>query len=222
MSLAAILTLGFILGMRHATDVDHVVAVIAIVSRERSLRAAVPVGILWGLGHTVTILIVGGAIILLGLVIPARLGLGMEMAVAFMLVGLGAMNVRSVMFNRPGVAHADWQPRPRASRRPLFVGIVHGLAGSAAIALLVLGTVRDPWWGLGYLLVFGMGTIAGMLLITTALAVPVAVAARRFERLHRVLGVVTGVASVAFGVVLAYEIGFVHGFFTSQPDWHPQ
>jgi high-affinity nickel-transport protein len=86
----------------------------------------------------------------------------------------------------------------------------------------VLGTVRDPWWGLGYLLVFGMGTIAGMLLITTALAVPVAVAARRFERLHRVLGVVTGVASVAFGVVLAYEIGFVHGFFTSQPDWHPQ
>jgi high-affinity nickel-transport protein len=222
MSLAAILTLGFFLGMRHATDVDHVVAVIAIVSRERSLRAAVPVGVHWGVGHTVTILIVGGAIILLGLVIPARLGLGMEMAVAFMLVGLGAMNVRSFLFNRPGVANADRRPRPRASRRPLFVGIVHGLAGSAAIALLVLGTVRDPWWGLGYLLVFGMGTIAGMLLITTALAVPVAVAARRFERFHRVLGVVTGVASVAFGVVLAYEVGFVHGFFTSQPDWHPQ
>lgn len=106
--------------------------------------------------------------------------------------------------------------------RPLLVGVVHGLAGSAAVALLVLGTIRDPLWALGYLVVFGVGTIAGMLLITTALALPFAYAARRFDRLHRGLGVVSGVLSLAFGVFLVYEIGFVHGLFTSHPQWTPE
>ena len=95
MSLAAILALGLFLGMRHATDADHVVAVSTIVSRERTLRAAAPLGIAWGVGHTVTILVVGGAIILFGIVIPPRVGLGMELSVALMLVLLGTMNVKN-------------------------------------------------------------------------------------------------------------------------------
>jgi high-affinity nickel-transport protein len=106
--------------------------------------------------------------------------------------------------------------------RPLGVGLVHGLAGSAAVALLVLGSIRNPAWGVAYLVVFGLGTIAGMLLITTALAVPVVLASVRFEQLHRVLSLVTGLGSIILGVVLAYEIGFVHGLFTSHPDWTPQ
>lgn len=97
MSLAAVLALGFFLGMRHATDADHVVAVSTIVSRQRTLRAAAPIGMLWGVGHTLTILLVGGAILLFGIVIPPRLGLGMELSVALMLVLLGALNVRSVL-----------------------------------------------------------------------------------------------------------------------------
>src|SRR3954467_12255762 len=97
MSLAAVLALGFFLGMRHATDADHVVAVSTNVSRQRTLRAAAPIGMLWGIGHTLTILLVGGAIILFGIVIPPRLGLGMELSVALMLVLLGALNVRSVL-----------------------------------------------------------------------------------------------------------------------------
>jgi high-affinity nickel permease len=239
MSLIAILALGFFLGMRHATDADHVVAVSTIVSRERSLRAAAPIGVLWGLGHTVTILVVGGAIILFGIVIPPRVGLGMEFSVAIMLVLLGALNVRSVLRDAANIARAHRNDRghahphthvhedagaapPKRSMRPLFVGVVHGLAGSAAVALLVLGAIRDAVWAVCYLLVFGVGTIAGMLLITTALAMPIAAAARRFDRLHRTLAIVTGLASIAFGIVLVYEIGFVHGLFTGNPHWTPQ
>jgi high-affinity nickel-transport protein len=105
--------------------------------------------------------------------------------------------------------------------RPLVVGVVHGLAGSAAVALLVLGTIRDAGWAVAYLLVFGVGTVAGMLLITTALAMPVAYAARRFERLHRGLGLAAGVLSLAFGVFLFYQLGFVHGLFIGHPQWTP-
>jgi high-affinity nickel-transport protein len=214
MNLIATIALGFFLGMRHATDADHVVAVSTIVSRQRSLRAAAPIGVLWGIGHTVTIFAVGGAILVFGLVIPPRVGLSMEMLVAVMLVALGVINT---LRGRPhgGAEH-------RSSMRPLGVGLVHGLAGSAAVALLVLGSIRNPAWGVAYLVVFGVGTIAGMLLITTALAVPVVVASARFEQLHRVLSLGTGLASIVWGVFLAYDIGFVHGLFTSHPDWTPQ
>ncbi|HEU4579255.1 MAG TPA: high-affinity nickel-transport family protein [Polyangiaceae bacterium] len=249
MSLAAVLALGFFLGMRHATDADHVVAVSAIVSRRRTLRAAAPIGMLWGIGHTLTILLVGGAIILFGIVIPPRLGLSMEFSVAIMLVLLGALNVRSVLRDaraiagahthththdlqhvHGGIAHAHgdvWGgavPGPRAlgGLRPLLVGVVHGLAGSAAVALLVLGAIEDAALALVYLLLFGLGTIAGMVLITTALAVPVAAAAQRFASFHRVLGVATGLASVAFGGLLAYEIGFVQGLFSADVHWSPR
>jgi high-affinity nickel permease len=214
MNLIATISLGFFLGMRHATDADHVVAVSTIVSRQRSLRAAAPIGALWGIGHTVTIFAVGGAILVFGLVIPPRVGLSMEMAVAVMLVALGLMNTIK--------SGAHETAEARRSMRPLGVGLVHGLAGSAAVALLVLGTIHNPVWGVVYLMVFGVGTLAGMLLITTALAVPMVVASVRFEQAQRALSVVTGLASMVLGVVLAYEIGFVHGLFTSNPDWAPQ
>jgi len=223
-SLVAILALGFALGMRHATDADHVVAVSTIVSRQRSLRAALPVGVLWGLGHTITILLVGGAIVLFGVVIPPRVGLGMELCVGVMLVALGVLNVRSVIRDvreEQPHEHAALTRSPR-SLKPLAIGVVHGLAGSAAVALLVLGAIRDAWWGLGYLLVFGVGTIGGMAVITIAMAVPVAASARRFERFHRALALVTGVGSLAFGALIVYEIGVVHGLFTSHPQWTPR
>jgi high-affinity nickel-transport protein len=228
-SLAAILALGFFLGMRHATDADHVVAVSTIVARERTLRAAAPIGVLWGLGHTATIALVGGAIILFGIVIPPRVGLGMELSVALMLVLLGGLNVRSVLRDaaaharsRAGHTHTAAEARGGRSMRPLVIGVVHGLAGSAAVALLVLGSIRDVAAAAGYLLIFGAGTIAGMLLVTIALAVPIAAAARRFERLHLGLRVATGVLSVVLGGLLVYEIGFVQGLFGPNPRWSPE
>jgi sulfite exporter TauE/SafE len=102
------------------------------------------------------------------------------------------------------------------------VGIVHGLAGSAAVALLVLTTIHNPAWAIAYLLVFGVGTIAGMMLITAAIAVPYAYTGRRFTRLNSGLAMASGVISLAFGGFIAYQIGIVDGLFTTHPHWTPR
>ena len=260
-TLLSILLLGFFLGMRHATDTDHVIAVTTIVSRQRHVGGAALTGIFWGIGHTLTLVVVGGAIILFGLVIPERLGLSFEFCVALMLILLGALNLRSIKQgiqeaadvvthrssdathlhphqhgdyvhehshgHKPGKhGHAESAvPPARLDRvfgrlglyrtfRPIVIGVVHGLAGSAAVALLVLPIIHDPIWALAYLLVFGVGTIAGMMLITAAIAVPMTYTANRFHLLNRSLGAIAGVLSVAFGLFLAYQIGFVSGLFT--------
>ena len=243
--------LGFFLGMRHATDPDHVVAVTTIVSRERRVGRAAGIGILWGLGHTLTILVVGGAILLFDVVISPRIGLTMEFSVAVMLVLLGVLSltpiVRSLRSPLSGGAagqahrhgpdphwHAEDAP-PAAcldrwfgrlslyqALRPLAIGVVHGLAGSAAVALLVLATVRDTRWGVVYLGVFGIGTIAGMMLITAAISLPFAYTSRRLSGFNRSLGVASGMLSLGFGLCLIYQIGFVEGLFTGHPHWAPR
>jgi hypothetical protein len=267
-TLFAIVLLGFFLGMRHATDPDHVVAVTTIVSRERTMLHATLIGALWGLGHTVTILAVGSAIILFNLTIPPRLGLSMELSVGLMLILLGVLNLTGLMrraiewitIRRLGPdAHSHvilgrlmihthdeegepafagprstlgWAPqwRPQWLKalglfhivRPLTVGIVHGLAGSAAVALLVLTTIHRPSWAIGYLLVFGLGTVAGMMLITAAIALPFAYTLQHFVRLNRGLAMASGMLSLSFGLFLCYQIGFVDGLFTGHPNWMPR
>jgi high-affinity nickel-transport protein len=210
--------------MRHATDSDHVVAVTTIVSRERSVRFAGAVGIAGGVGHTLTILVVGGAIILFRVVIPPRLGLSMEFAVALMLVGLGGVNLADRL-RGPYAPHEARRPHPRGANllvRPLLVGVVHGLAGSAAIALLVLATITDPRWAFVYLLLFGVGTVGGMMLLTSAIAIPFAVAADRFARINLRMVQLTALASVVLGLMLAYRIGVDDGLFSASPRWTPE
>lgn len=212
-ALLTTLLLGVLLGMRHAADADHVVAVTTIVTRQGRLRDALRIGALWGIGHTVTILLVGGGIILLHVVIPPRLGLSMEFAVALMLIGLGAYNLMVEGAAAPGTL---------ADVRPVLVGIVHGLAGSAAVALLVLATLDDPWWGVGYLLLFGAGTIAGMMGVTATVAAPMAFSVARFTHLRRSLRLAAGMLSVTFGLFLAGRIALVEGLFSSAPLWAPR
>ncbi len=223
MTLLSILLLGFFLGMRHATDCDHVVAVTTIVSRQHSLRSAASTGIFWGIGHSLTLLVVGGAIIFFGLVIPERLGMGLEFCVALMLILLGALNIRSAMRSLGGEEN-EWEPEKGLDRvfgrvrgygalRPLIIGVVHGLAGSAAVALLVLPIIQRPIWAWAYLLVFGVGTVAGMMLMTTTIAVPITYSSRfKFFRHH--LATAAGVLSLGFGLFLAYQIGIAGGLFT--------
>src|SRR4051812_7581935 len=144
--------LGFVLGIRHATDPDHVVAVTTIVSRERRVDRAGGIGMLWGLGHTVTILLVGGAILLFNVVIPPCIGLTMELSVAVMLVLLGVVSLGRIVRVATPVAQRDrWFIFRHQSLRPLAIGVVHGLAGSAAVALLVLATISNAMWGVVYL-----------------------------------------------------------------------
>jgi hypothetical protein len=201
-----------LLGMRHATDPDHIVAVTTIVSREKSLRRSMGVGVLWGIGHTVTIFAVGGALVLYKFAFTPRLGLSMEFTVAIMLVVLGVLNLRP-----RGHLHVE-VPR----MRPFVIGVVHGLAGSAAATILILPLIDDVRWALVYLAVFGAGTVAGMALITMAIAAPSIYAGNRVAGLQRGLRLASGVASLAFGAYLGYKIGFVDGLFTAQAHWTPQ
>lgn len=266
-SLAAILALGFVLGMRHATDPDHVVAVTTIVTGGRSMRRAALIGAAWGLGHTLTILLVGSGIIVFKWAIPARLGLTMELAVAVMLIILGLANlggtVRWLSWTRRNGStpesihshahsHGDYvHTHPHAHApdrhphtdnatplarldarlgrlapyrlvRPLVVGIVHGLAGSAAVALLVLTAIRTPSASVLYLLIFGIGTIAGMSLITAALGIPFAYGGTRVADFQRHLRVTAGLISLGFGLIVAYQIGIVDGLFYGPVHWMPR
>ena len=262
--------LGFILGMRHATDADHVVAITTIVSRQRSFAAAGAVGALWGLGHTLTVTLVGLLIIVFGLVISPPVGLALELVVGLMLILLGILTLTGTMgrlvdrFGLPhehphahdGGAHthahdlaheledldgdsaASRVPRPQPSDaavppgifarlgtfnvvRPITIGLVHGLAGSAAIALLVLASVPNPVSQLVYLAIFNVGVITGMVLITSVLGLPFVFAAARFERLHQALVLASGTVSLALGLILIYQVGFVDGLFTGNPIWTP-
>ncbi|HEX2451574.1 MAG TPA: hypothetical protein VHJ69_10545 [Gemmatimonadales bacterium] len=259
-TLPAVLALGFFLGMRHATDADHVIAVTTIVSRQRHAGSAAAIGAAWGVGHTLTILVVGGGIILFGWVIPERVGLSLELAVGVMLVVLGVANLRDLarFVQRPASdapahatvhshahQHGDYihthphahepESHPHAPERnpvtwldrhlgevplyglfrPMIVGVVHGLAGSAAVALLVLAAIGDPAWAILYLVLFGIGTIAGMMIVTAAIAMPVRHAAS--GAFAGGLRVAAGLVSVGFGCFLAYHTAVVQGLFTGSP-----
>lgn len=209
-----IAVLGFLLGVRHAVDPDHVVAVSTIATRATSFRRAAGVGALWGVGHTLTILTVGGAIILLRLTISPRVGLAMELSVALMLILLGFQNLAS--------ARQANAPAPSVAR-PFVVGMVHGMAGSAAVVLLVLSTVRDTWWALAYLTLFGLGTVLGMVIVTATIALPASLALARVKNARRWLTLASGVASVTLGVLLASELtDRENGLSSVSPVWTPR
>lgn len=245
--------LGLLLGMRHSTDADHVVAISTIISKQKGIRNAAFIGSVWGLGHTITIFVVGALIILFGVEIPPRIGLSMEFSVALMLILLGLLNLTGMMqkmVNRFTPASslsasamsalmAVESPRNRLLSsawmqdkvgrfgvyqcvRPLVVGLVHGLAGSAAVALLVLSTIHNPIWATVYLLIFGFGTLLGMMFMTAAMAVPLTYAGDRFSKIGHYFGMVSGMVSVSFGSFLVYQLGYVGGLFTRHPEWTPR
>lgn len=203
-------------GMRHATDPDHVIAVTTIVARERSVWRAARIGALWGLGHTLVILVVGAVLVGLQLTITPRVGLSMEFAVAGMLVTLGVLNL---VGRAPAHSHDAAAGDRTGALPPFVIGSVHGLAGSAAATLFVTSLIPDPRWAMAVLLAFGLATILGMMLVTFVLALPSAYAAHRMAALQRWLRVGAGLVSIAFGLWLAHRIGFGDGLFTDTPRW---
>jgi high-affinity nickel permease len=210
MTLLPSLALGFALGVRHATDADHIAAVGTIVSGGRGLRHTALIGAWWGVGHSVSVLLVGGALVLLKLPMPTRVALALEFAVAIMLVVLG---LRSLVWRSGGT--------PTSALRPLIVGIVHGLAGSAVLALLVVATTDSAAVAATYLVFFCIGTTAGMASVSALFALPARLGAARAIRFERALRVTASVASIGIGLSIAHRVGIQDGLFAAPPSVMP-
>ncbi|MFN0111768.1 MAG: nickel/cobalt transporter [Blastocatellia bacterium] len=233
-SAMAILGLGLVIGLRHALDTDHLAAVSTIVSERKSLFSSLLIGGLWGIGHTVSLLIAGIAVIFLNLKIE-KYEKPLEFCVALMLIGLG-LNVL-IKLARGGKIHFhehehgghhhvhphlhDGKPEPephthhgfKLSFRPVVIGLVHGLAGSAALMLAVLATIKSAALAFGYIIIFGIGSIGGMMVMSLVLSLPLHLTAAWFTRTNWAVRAMAGVFSLGFGLFMAYEIGFVEGLF---------
>ena len=228
-SLAAILALGFVLGLKHATDADHVVAVTTFVSEQKSLVRSCWIGAFWGAGHTLSLAIAGLFVILLKVNIPKWLETRLEFGVAVMLVVLGARVLyktwkqklelhRHPHSHAPGASpHVHWHVHAHGAvhehtgwlhvgLRPLLVGMVHGAAGSGALMLLVLSTIHSSLRALLYIGVFGVGSVAGMLIVSALLSLPMQWVGKRVATSYRPVQIFAGLFSVVFGLLLGVEL----------------
>lgn len=230
--LVAVLALGFVLGMKHALDADHVIAVSTIVSKSHHVFGGTIVGAFWGLGHTLTLFLVGGVMLSLKVTIPHHVALMMEMAVGVMLVFIGGVVAAGLIKEQvdfhlhyhEGKSHFhphkhsnidphDHQHAIQRGYRSMAVGMVHGLAGSAALMLLVVGTIGSTLDGILYIGLFGLGSILGMMMFTTLISLPFVYTAFRFSRFNRAITGLASFTSIILGTVIIYEIGFVRGLF---------
>ncbi len=234
----ALLGLGLVFGLRHATEADHIVAVSTIVSRERSLLRSAAVGALWGIGHTISLIAVGIVVLALRVAVPERVAHWLEFGVALMIIVLGASTLLRLFSRRTHVhlhqhehdglshVHLHFHERETAHKgkvathvhaisrvgfKPLIVGAVHGLAGSATLTLLVLTQIDSTALGLLYLAVFGIGSIFGMLLMSALVGLPFALSARRFDGMHDSLQTIAGVLSIVFGLWYGYQTAIASG-----------
>lgn len=214
---------GFVLGLRHALDPDHVVAVSTIVSERAGLRRSSLVGTLWGLGHALSLGLAGGLIVVLKLNVPAAVAAALEAIVAAMLMGLGLLALRNALRYRLHAhshahgddthvhfhSHGPGDPLSHTHRhvlagglKPFVVGLVHGLAGSAALALLALATAPSLLAGLGYIAMLGAGSVLGMLTLSVLLALPLTLLEARYAALQRWVQLAAGAASLLLGMWL--------------------
>ncbi|HEX5835404.1 MAG TPA: hypothetical protein VFY34_16185 [Pyrinomonadaceae bacterium] len=233
LSTFALLGIGLLFGLKHATEVDHVVAVSTIVSQHRNVWRSAIVGALWGAGHTAALLVTGIFVLSLRIAIPERVSNWLEFGVALMIIGLGATALWRALRKRDdvhvhehshdGVSHVhihfhDQQTRHEKKQRshthavsrlglkPILIGAVHGLAGSGALTLLILTQIESTWQGLLYLTVFGVGSIAGMLLMSGMIGLPFALTSRKLTTFHHRLQTAAALASLAFGFWYAYDL----------------
>ncbi len=234
-----LLAFGFALGLKHATEADHLVAVTTVVSEHRSVWRAAAVGGLWGLGHTAALFAAGGLLVILRVTIPEGVRVALELAVALMIVLLGTRILYLVLrrrrdfhvhehahdggrrhthlhFHEPADAHPAAEPHAASHARhrglwgwrPFAVGVVHGLAGSAALTLFVLAEVMrggSRMLGFAYLLLFGLGSVGGMMLMSALIGLPFALTAGRFRRVDTPVRLLAGALSVAFGLYYAWR-----------------
>ncbi len=227
-----LLGLGFLVGMRHAFEADHAAAVASLATNSGSIAQTIKQGIVWGIGHTMTLAFFSSLVFLLESVVPERLAQGLEFLVGCMLVGLGIAVLRKIVKNRIHFhvhQHPDQAPHFHAHShqgesthtssmhdhvhpqgfpyRALVVGFMHGMAGSAALIILTLQTTLSPLTGLIYIVIFGLGSIAGMAVLSLVIALPLRYSARSFTWLHNGLQGCIGAVTIILGTTLMYATG---------------
>ena len=228
MTTSTALFLGLLLGIRHAMDTDHIVAMSTFISRGGGLPRAIFFGLIWGIGHIVTILIVGFVVLVLKLTIPATLALTMEITVGILLVVLGAPLVWQFIKSRPHLhmhqhenashlhfhAHHDSPNHIHAHlRRPFLVGMIHGLAGSGALTILVLNTTSSLKEGMGFLLLFGIGSIFSMLVFSGLISLPLQLTKKLSFQINHWIQATAGLVSTILGLFIIWQVIFNSGYF---------
>lgn len=226
------LALGFVLGLRHALDADHLAAVSTFVTEEKSLLRSSLIGVSWGMGHTASLLVFGLLVAAFRLTLTPRFSQGLEFLVGCMLVFLGlnvlvklartnALHVHAhehdgvehkhlhLHVAEPGHQHQHQHRTLRLGGKPFIVGVVHGLAGTAALMMVVVGALPSLLLAAAYILIFGIGSIGGMMVMSLLMTVPLALAARRLRVLDRVIRLAAGLFSLGFGGYLTWEVGLI-------------
>ena len=233
LSMMAVLSVGLLFGLKHATEVDHVVAISTIVSRHKNIFHSALVGALWGAGHTASLLIVAAIVLTLRVAIPERVSGWLEFGVALMIIALGISGLRRALrenahvhvhqhrhdglshthihFHENETGHEPALPSQhshtvsRLGWKPVLIGMMHGLAGSGALTLLVLTQISSSWVGFLYVATFGLGSILGMLLMSGLIGLPFAFSSRKLTHLHHGLQTLAAVFSICFGIWYAYK-----------------
>lgn len=229
--IAKILTtmgLGFILGLKHSLDADHVAAVSSLVSKNKSIRKSSLLGAIWGVGHTTTLFIAGIIILLFKITIPDMIALSLEFLVGMILVALGVSVLRDVIKKKIHShkhkhgkiihthfhSHKDYKSHfHKHANKTFIIGLIHGLAGSAALMLLVLATISSVVQGVIYILIFGIGSILGMTIISSIISLPFVFTAKKFNNMNKAVKVIAGIISIGLGISIMVEIGFTEGLF---------
>jgi len=233
LSLLAVLSIGLVFGLKHATEVDHVVAISTIVSRHKNIFHSAFAGALWGAGHTASLLIVAVIVLTLRVAVPERVSGWLELGVALMIIGLGIGALRRALgknahvhlhqHSHDGLSHTHihfhesetrHQPALNSQHshavshlgwKPVLIGMMHGLAGSGALMLLVLTEIGSSWVGYLYVATFGLGSIVGMLFMSGLIGLPFAFSSRKLTHLHQHLQTLAAVFSICFGIWYAYK-----------------
>ncbi len=226
--MSGIILLGLLLGMQHALEADHLAAVASMTAGNRGRRRIIRHGVVWGLGHMATLSVFAGAVLLSQRAVSPALAEGLELAVGVMLIGLGTNALYRLLRERvhihvhrhgDGEAHIHAHSHAGESRshrqlphdhdhppgfpfRSLLVGMMQGLAGSAALVVLAATALESPLEGLGYVLLFGLGSVLGMALLSAVISVPLGFTTRRLTWLHRGIRGAAGVASITVGAII--------------------
>jgi ABC-type nickel/cobalt efflux system permease component RcnA len=230
--MSSLLLLGFMIGMRHALDADHLAAVAAITTQQNnSIRSSIRHGLVWGLGHTITLFLFGSVVIWMDTVVPEKLTYFLQIGVGIMLIALGLDVLRRVVRDRihyhihrhnQSTAHIhahshQAEPSHELSKhehshdhrfpfRTLMIGLMHGMAGSAALILLTMETVDSLWLGLWYMLLFGVGSMLGMAILSIIIAIPLRASANGLTWMHNGLQTAIGVLTCGLGVSIVYQL----------------